>query len=86
MKIKGIILKALPLLVVVFFVDLTSAQEKLNIAKYLKEMDGEIIAPSAKQIELLQKVMPKSAFQPAPNITDRTFGILLLFLNQVRNI
>jgi hypothetical protein len=48
-------------------------KEPLNIAEYLKYADGDQIYPSDKQIELLKKVMPEEAFQPAPAISDRTY-------------
>lgn len=50
-----------------------SVAKGLDIKKYLNYADSEMIAPSKKQMEMLAKVMPKQAFQPAPKISDRVF-------------
>ena len=47
--------------------------DKLDIKEYLKHANGNTIYPSEKQIEMLKKVIPNEAFQPAPKISDRTF-------------
>lgn len=45
----------------------------LDMSIYLKLADSDIIYPSFEQIEMLKKVMPKEAFQPAPKISDRAY-------------
>ncbi|WP_226975870.1 heparinase II/III family protein [Zobellia nedashkovskayae] len=45
----------------------------LDISTYLELADSDIIYPSSEQIEMLKKVMPKEAFQPAPKISDRAY-------------
>ena len=45
----------------------------LDIREFLKHADGETIYPSARQIEMLKKVMPTKAYQPAPAGTDRVY-------------
>lgn len=47
--------------------------EELNIETYLKLADKDTIYPTEKQIEMLKKVMPKEAFQPAPKISNRAY-------------
>ncbi|GIZ09789.1 heparinase II/III family protein [Flavobacterium sp. UMI-01] len=46
---------------------------QLDLAAYLKLADSNIIYPSAKQIEMLKKVVPASAYEPVPGISDRGF-------------
>ncbi|ANW97412.1 hypothetical protein AXE80_03240 [Wenyingzhuangia fucanilytica] len=65
--------KILLLIIAVFFAEIVQGQEKLNISEYLKLKENKIISPSVKQIEMLKKVLPKQAFQPAPKISDRVF-------------
>ncbi|MBP0903857.1 hypothetical protein ACFSKN_05275 [Mariniflexile gromovii] len=48
-------------------------RDTLNIAEYLKHADGDKIYPSAKQMEMLKKVMPNDAYKAAPQITDRAY-------------
>ncbi|MCG1037443.1 hypothetical protein [Polaribacter sargassicola] len=48
-------------------------QKPLNIKEYLSLANADTIYPSAKQIEMLKKVIPQQAFKPAPNITDRSY-------------
>lgn len=50
-----------------------SIEKGLDIEKYLSYANSEIITPSEKQIRMLEKVMPKQNFQPAPKITNRGF-------------
>ncbi|WP_339839195.1 heparinase II/III family protein [uncultured Maribacter sp.] len=45
----------------------------LDMSIYLKLADSDTIYPSSEQIEMLKKVMPKEAFQPAPKISDRAY-------------
>lgn len=44
-----------------------------DITEYLKHADGDHIYPSAKQKEMLKKVMPKESYQAAPEISDRGY-------------
>ncbi|WP_446050952.1 hypothetical protein [Zobellia laminariae] len=45
----------------------------LDMSTYLKLADSDIIYPSSEQIEMLKKVLPKEAFQPASKISDRGY-------------
>ncbi|HDZ04383.1 MAG TPA: hypothetical protein ENH58_04985 [Maribacter sp.] len=45
----------------------------LDMSIYLKFADSDTIYPSSEQIEILKKVMPKEAFQPASKISDRAY-------------
>lgn len=51
----------------------TEKVSKLDFKEYYSYANEGIIYPSEKQIEMLKKVMPKEAFQPAPVISDRTY-------------
>lgn len=45
----------------------------LDMGLYLELADGNQIYPSEAQIELLKKVMPVEAYQPAPKISNRAY-------------
>jgi len=45
--------------------------QKLDIDAYLAAADGDQIYPSAKQIEMLQGMIPEEPFMPSPPATDR---------------
>ncbi|MDO6809771.1 heparinase II/III family protein [Zobellia galactanivorans] len=46
---------------------------KLDITTYLQYADKDTVYPTEKQLELLSKAMPKAAFAPAPDISDRAY-------------
>ncbi|MRT93788.1 hypothetical protein [Ancylomarina sp. 16SWW S1-10-2] len=50
-----------------------SKKESLNIPAYLKAGDSKHIYPTVEQIEMLKKVVPETAFQPAPQASDRAY-------------
>ncbi|MDO7171599.1 hypothetical protein [Mariniflexile sp. AS56] len=72
-KIKSLICIGVLLCFTLAFSCNNQKDETLDIAEYLKHADGDNMYPSAKQIEMLKKVMPKNAFQPAPKISDRPY-------------
>ena len=45
----------------------------LDIAAYLEAADPENLAPSARQVQMLEPLIPEESFQPAPPISDRAF-------------
>ncbi|WP_405607898.1 hypothetical protein [Polaribacter sp. Asnod1-A03] len=49
------------------------SNNSLDIKAYLEVADQKELYPTEAQIEMLKKVMPKEVFQPAPEITDRTY-------------
>ncbi|MGQ1784652.1 MULTISPECIES: hypothetical protein [unclassified Saccharicrinis] len=48
-----------------------SPTDKLDINAYLEAANPDLIYPTAAQIEMLEKVIPNRAFQPAPPISNR---------------
>ncbi|QDO94285.1 hypothetical protein FNB79_10000 [Formosa sediminum] len=67
------VLLALPLVVGCARETKKDSVESLNIETYLKAASSDTLYPSDAQIAMLEKVIPKEAFQPAPKITDRTY-------------
>ncbi len=47
--------------------------EPLDLKAFIQAANQDTIYPSVTQIEMLKKVMPKDAFQPAPKISDRKY-------------
>jgi hypothetical protein len=43
----------------------------LNIEEYLQASDSVFIYPTQEQIEMLEKVLPKTKFQPTPSVRNR---------------
>ncbi|MDB2385640.1 hypothetical protein N9V96_04135, partial [Polaribacter sp.] len=46
---------------------------KLNIKEYLALSTSEQLSPNEAQVKMLEAVMPKESFQPAPKISNRAF-------------
>lgn len=61
------------LIITIVSQSLVAQNETLDIKKYLELADGEMIYPSTDQIKMLKKVMPVQVYQPAPNISNRTY-------------
>ncbi|WP_141675480.1 hypothetical protein [Formosa haliotis] len=66
-------LLALPLVVSCNSETKQASVAPLNMETYLNAASPDTLYPSAAQIAMLKKVIPKDAFQPAPKITDRTY-------------
>ena len=63
----------LRLLFVLCFCFSTVAEASLDIGEYLKHADGDVVYPTARQVQMLQSVMPNESFHPAPAINDRVY-------------
>lgn len=51
----------------------TTQAQQLDMTQYLAAADKDINYPSAEQIKMLETVMPKEKYRPAPAISDRTY-------------
>ncbi|WP_282135153.1 hypothetical protein [Seonamhaeicola maritimus] len=75
MKIIKSAFSLLFLLITFLLIGCNGASQKptLNISDYHKLADNDVIYPSVKQLEMLRSVIPEEAFQPAPDINNRTY-------------
>jgi hypothetical protein len=75
MKVTGTIVRAALLAVVLPGLSACAAPtaQKLDLTEYLKHADEKLIYPTAEQIEMLRPFVPKTAYRPAPPISDRAF-------------
>ncbi len=65
----------LSIFVLALSISCSTQKEKsvLHINTYLQEANPDLIHPTPAQIEMLKKVIPNKAFQPAPSLYDRAY-------------
>ncbi|WP_339884888.1 hypothetical protein [Polaribacter vadi] len=63
-----------PLIITLLFTACgTTSKSTLDLQSFYKEGKENAIYPSEKQIELLEVIIPKETYQPAPSILNRTY-------------